>query len=197
MTRARAVIRRWGPRVVGLSVAVWVLVGLALLARLDLKGRWRRSSLLERQEEPLAPARASEVASPSAVALQPAPGEAGSNGSSPSGGSQPHSAGSELPEGGQSTSRGEPAPSFNASSPALAPTVSFLDQRVSGLGPRLDEATLHGGWQLTRDVFERSAAHPNATVISQASPRLVLIRSFLSPAEVEHLIALAEGEPAV
>ena len=211
----RGAIRRWGPRVVGLSVAVWLLLGVVLLVRLDLQGRWRRSSLLERQEaeEPLAlvldlarqPVRAPEVASPSqqAVALQQALGEptSGSAGSSaPGGSSQPHDGGSEFPGGGQKdgsrSSDGLPAPSLNATSPSLAPAASFVDRRVSGLGPTLDDATLHGGWQLTREVFERSAAHPNATLISPASPRLVLIRSFLSPGEVDHLVSLAEGEPA-
>lgn len=43
-------------------------------------------------------------------------------------------------------------------------------------------------------VFDRATKHPNATVVSWAAPRVVLIRDFLSPAEVAHLERQARGE---
>ena len=42
-------------------------------------------------------------------------------------------------------------------------------------------------------VFDRATKHPNATVVSWASPRVLLIRDFLAPPEVAHLVALATG----
>lgn len=69
-----------------------------------------------------------------------------------------------------------------------------VDKRVSGLGPRLTPAQLQGGWAVTREVWDRAAAHPNATLLSAHSPRLVLVRDFLSAAEIEHLLALTAGE---
>ena len=68
------------------------------------------------------------------------------------------------------------------------------DQRFSGLGPQLDQQQLHGGWQLTRGIFDSGLAHPNATLVSSHSPRLVLVKGFLSGEEVEHLVGLAQGE---
>lgn len=44
-------------------------------------------------------------------------------------------------------------------------------------------------------IFDRATKHPNATVASWASPRVLLVRDFLAPHEVEHLQALAEGAP--
>jgi hypothetical protein len=43
-------------------------------------------------------------------------------------------------------------------------------------------------------VYDRATRHFNATVLSSSSPRLLLIRDFLSPAEVEHLVRQARGE---
>lgn len=42
-------------------------------------------------------------------------------------------------------------------------------------------------------AFDRATKHPNATVVSWASPRVVLIRDFLSPQEIEHLERQATG----
>ncbi|GAB4822020.1 hypothetical protein N2152v2_009066 [Parachlorella kessleri] len=70
------------------------------------------------------------------------------------------------------------------------------DPRFSSLGPQLDHQQLHGGWQLTRGIFDRALAHPNATLVSTHSPRLVLVRGFLSGQEVEHLVGLAQGDLA-
>lgn len=44
-------------------------------------------------------------------------------------------------------------------------------------------------------IFDRATKHPNVTVVSWASPRVLLVRDFLAPDEVEHLLALAEGAP--
>lgn len=71
--------------------------------------------------------------------------------------------------------------------------MGSVEQRVSGLGPPLDPATLHGGWQLMRAAWDRAARHPNATVLSPHAPRVLLVRGFLSPSEVEHLVTLAAG----
>ena len=52
---------------------------------------------------------------------------------------------------------------------------------------------LHGGWKFTNSVYDKVTHHPNATVISWEKPRAVLIKRFLSPDEVDHLIATAES----
>ena len=42
-------------------------------------------------------------------------------------------------------------------------------------------------------MFDRATKHPNATVVSWSSPRVVLIRDFLAPDEIEHLVQQATG----
>eukprot|EP00887_Chlorella_sp_A99_P006413 scaffold3.g6413.t1 len=80
------------------------------------------------------------------------------------------------------------------SADVLSTPAQLPERRVSGLGPRLSNAELHGGWQLSQAVFDRALHAPNATLISPASPRVVLVRHFLSSEEVEHLIGLAGDE---
>ncbi|KAL4458441.1 hypothetical protein ABPG75_013306 [Micractinium tetrahymenae] len=75
---------------------------------------------------------------------------------------------------------------------------AHLAQQPAGLPTQppvepLSEAELHGGWKLSRETFDHATRHPNATVVSWASPRVLLIRDFLTPDEIEHLVALAEG----
>lgn len=67
-----------------------------------------------------------------------------------------------------------------------------IDVRVSGLGPSLSNATLNGGWQFTPEVFDRPTRHPNATIVSWESPRVLLIRHFLTEEEVAYLIDIAK-----
>ena len=85
-----------------------------------------------------------------------------------------------------------PAPPPLPPLPPLPPPPA-ADPRISGLGPRLSEAELHGGWRLTQEVYDRASHHPNATVVSWSRPRVVTVAGFLSPHEVMHLKALAEG----
>lgn len=42
-------------------------------------------------------------------------------------------------------------------------------------------------------MFHRATKHPNATVVSWSSPRVVLIRDFLAPDEIEHMVQQATG----
>jgi prolyl 4-hydroxylase len=58
--------------------------------------------------------------------------------------------------------------------------------------PPATEAELAGGWAFSEAVYDRAARLPAAEVLSWAEPRLVLLRSFLSPAEVAHLVAAAQ-----
>jgi hypothetical protein len=58
--------------------------------------------------------------------------------------------------------------------------------------PPLTKEELHGGWIFTEDVYSRAANHPGAEVLSWSAPRLVRIRSFLSPAEVNHLVSMSK-----
>lgn len=81
----------------------------------------------------------------------------------------------------------------SAQGPFLIHSAASWDQRVSGLGPKLDAATLHGGWQLTRGGYDVATRHPNATVLSHHSPRVLLVHDFLAPDEVDHLIGIAAG----
>jgi hypothetical protein len=67
----------------------------------------------------------------------------------------------------------------------------FVDQRVSGLGVPLDTASLHGGWQLTSEVYDRATRHPNATIVSWESPRAVHFKGFLPREDIDHMLALA------
>lgn len=46
---------------------------------------------------------------------------------------------------------------------------------------------------LPPQMFDRATKHANATVVSWSSPRVVLIRDFLSPNEIEHLVQQATG----
>lgn len=72
-----------------------------------------------------------------------------------------------------------------------AGTVAGLEGRVSGLGPKLSDAALHGGWKFTPEVFNWPTKYPNATVVSWASPRALHVRNFLQPREVAALIQAA------
>lgn len=42
-------------------------------------------------------------------------------------------------------------------------------------------------------IFDQATKHPNATVVSWSSPRVVLIRDFLAPEEIEHTVQQATG----
>ena len=42
-------------------------------------------------------------------------------------------------------------------------------------------------------MFDRATKHPNATVVSWSSPRVVLIRDLLAADEIEHLVQQATG----
>ena len=43
-------------------------------------------------------------------------------------------------------------------------------------------------------MFDRATKHPNASIVSWGSPRVLLIKDFLSPQEVEHLVERATGK---
>lgn len=48
-----------------------------------------------------------------------------------------------------------------------------------------------GLWPFTKDAYDAPTRHPNATIISWDKPRIVLLRNFVTPQEVEHFIGLA------
>ncbi|PRW59787.1 putative prolyl 4-hydroxylase 3 [Chlorella sorokiniana] len=57
--------------------------------------------------------------------------------------------------------------------------------------PQPTEAELKGGWNLTEAIYDYSAQLPMAQVLSWERPRLVTFPSFLSPAEVGHMITIS------
>lgn len=60
--------------------------------------------------------------------------------------------------------------------------------------PHPSHHSLHAHLALCRtQMFDRATKHPNATVVSWSSPRVVLIRDFLAPNEIEHLVQQATG----
>jgi hypothetical protein len=75
------------------------------------------------------------------------------------------------------------ARSFDARLHALYPS--------SAPPPPASDDALSGGWDFSAGVYDAAARHPAADVLSDSAPRLVLFRSFLSPAEVGHLVAVA------
>ncbi|PRW59635.1 putative prolyl 4-hydroxylase 10 isoform A [Chlorella sorokiniana] len=89
-----------------------------------------------------------------------------------------------------------PAQANDASAPAglNAPLVLPPEPpRLSDQPEHLSYEELHGGWKLTWEMFDRATKHPNATVVSWSSPRVVLIKDFLAPDEIEHLVHQATG----
>jgi prolyl 4-hydroxylase len=51
---------------------------------------------------------------------------------------------------------------------------------------------LQGGWPYTKAIYDLSAYHAAADVLSWEKPRLVRFKSFLTPQEVGHLVAVAK-----
>ena len=44
------------------------------------------------------------------------------------------------------------------------------------------------GWRLTREAYDHATTVPGARVLSDANPRLVLLKNFLSPEETQHFV---------
>lgn len=75
--------------------------------------------------------------------------------------------------------------------------------------PEATEDELTGSWKLTEAVYDYAASHPWVQVLSREKPRVMLLPSFLSPEEVDHMIKIsrdnlersevlvAEGEESV
>lgn len=99
-------------------------------------------------------------------------------------------------DGSSAASRAGGSSSGPTPAPTQGPSFVNADRRVSGLAPRPDESTLHGGWELGEEVYNRLLRHPNVTVLSRDAPRVLHFRQLLSVEEAEHLIALATGEPS-
>ncbi|KAL4535384.1 hypothetical protein Ndes2437A_g06099 [Nannochloris sp. 'desiccata'] len=57
---------------------------------------------------------------------------------------------------------------------------------------RLTEEQEKGGWKFTDAVYDYAARHPGATVANWEKPRVVVFKSFLTPEEVGHIIAVAK-----
>lgn len=60
--------------------------------------------------------------------------------------------------------------------------------------PRLREITdqeSHGAWDFNKAVYDYAANHPAAEILSFNSPRLIKFKSFLTPAEVGHMVDVA------
>jgi hypothetical protein len=74
---------------------------------------------------------------------------------------------------------------------AAAAHAADEDARVSGLGPALSAAELHGGWRYSRAVYDRALKRPEAAIVSYEHPRVLLVKGFLSPAERAALLAAA------
>ena len=51
-----------------------------------------------------------------------------------------------------------------------------------------------GGWKYTPAVYDYAAHHPAAEVVSWDKPRAIVFKSFLTPQEVGHLIAVAKDK---
>lgn len=52
---------------------------------------------------------------------------------------------------------------------------------------------LHGSWVFDEKIYDWPLRHPNATLIRKDDPRIILIKNFLSSAEVEHLQDIASS----
>ncbi|KAL4429550.1 hypothetical protein ABPG77_008599, partial [Micractinium sp. CCAP 211/92] len=57
--------------------------------------------------------------------------------------------------------------------------------------PAASEEELTGSWKLTEEVYNYAASHPMAQVLSREKPRVMLLPSFLSPEEVDHMIRIS------
>lgn len=60
--------------------------------------------------------------------------------------------------------------------------------------PPLRQATeeeLTGSWKLTEEIYDYAASHPMVQVLSREKPRVMLLPSFLSPGEVDHMIKIS------
>ncbi|KAL4458442.1 hypothetical protein ABPG75_013307 [Micractinium tetrahymenae] len=57
--------------------------------------------------------------------------------------------------------------------------------------PEATEEELTGSWKLTEEVYDYAASHPMAQVLSREKPRVMLLPSFLSPEEVDHMIKIS------
>lgn len=79
----------------------------------------------------------------------------------------------------------------------LVPPCFFHPLFLTSLRPSCSSLPLRaeqGGWQLTRPIYDYSASHPAAEVLSWEKPRVVLFRSFMSPEEVQYLIAISAAK---
>ena len=58
--------------------------------------------------------------------------------------------------------------------------------------PKYDTFERTGSWKLTREIYDKALEHPNAQVLSEDNPRLILFPNFLSEEEAKHLIDLGK-----
>lgn len=58
---------------------------------------------------------------------------------------------------------------------------------------KLTDAELHGGWNYTQEIYDLVLKHPNAKVVHWDDPRIILVKKFLSPDEVDHMKKVAES----
>ena len=86
---------------------------------------------------------------------------------------------------------------FAAWAIAAAPktTEPFVDQD-DGFDPRvhasytaLPPPPAHEAWALSKHVYDYALGHPGTVVMSDTEPRLLLLKSFVSPEERDHLVA--------
>ncbi|EFN54375.1 hypothetical protein CHLNCDRAFT_135671 [Chlorella variabilis] len=183
------------------ALLAWITIGLVLAMRLSLLEKWGSPQA----QGPLLPE--AGTAAQAAALLE---ATAGVQGMAPTrllrqaaAQAAARSAGAALlrdrDSGGAGTGGNSAVAPDVTSSPSPQQTVqagaSVLAEppRVSPWADKLSEAELGGGWNLTWEVFDRAARHPNATVVSWSSPRVLLIRDFLTPDETEHLIRQATG----
>ena len=75
---------------------------------------------------------------------------------------------------------------------AAAPPPETFSSTPAGYDA-LPPAPAAGAWRFTRAAYDHATTVPGATVLSDATPRLVHLKNFLSPEEVRHFIDANKG----
>lgn len=70
----------------------------------------------------------------------------------------------------------------------VAPDAEF-DPELHKTYVALPPPPVHDSWALSKDVYDYALDHPGAVVLSRDEPRLLVLKSFVSPEERDHLIA--------
>ncbi len=64
-----------------------------------------------------------------------------------------------------------------------------FDPQIHKTYAALPPPPTHDAWALSKDVYDYALAHPGTVVLSRDEPRLLVLKSFVSPEERDHLIA--------